>query len=148
MRKVVFLGATRGMGRALARRMAERGDRLVLLGRDPEELSRSAADLGARAEAGAAGAVWTVGAGHEDEAGAGGSVKTASDFTSAGVAVTLVTPFSFSARSQSSNCPRIAARRCRGGTSGAGSAMGLLPERQERREDVVLRRPRHRSVSP
>lgn len=48
MRKVVFLGATRGMGRALARRMAERGDRLVLLGRDPEELTRSAADLSVR----------------------------------------------------------------------------------------------------
>ncbi len=33
--KVVLLGATKGMGRALARRMAERGDRLFLLGRDP-----------------------------------------------------------------------------------------------------------------
>ncbi len=43
--KVVFLGATRGMGRSLARLMAARGDRLVLLGRDPEELRRSAADL-------------------------------------------------------------------------------------------------------
>jgi short-subunit dehydrogenase len=48
VRKVVFLGATRGIGRAVARRMAERGDRLVLLGRDPEELRRSAADLDAR----------------------------------------------------------------------------------------------------
>ena len=43
--KVVFLGATRGMGRALARLMAERGDRLFLLGRDPDELARSADDL-------------------------------------------------------------------------------------------------------
>jgi short-subunit dehydrogenase len=43
--KVVFLGATRGMGRALARAMAQRGDRLFLLGRDPEELARSAQDL-------------------------------------------------------------------------------------------------------
>lgn len=43
--KVVFLGATRGMGRALARLMAQRGDRLFLLGRDPEELARSARDL-------------------------------------------------------------------------------------------------------
>ena len=32
--KVAFLGATRGMGRALARLMAARGDRLFLLGRD------------------------------------------------------------------------------------------------------------------
>jgi decaprenylphospho-beta-D-erythro-pentofuranosid-2-ulose 2-reductase len=43
--KVVFLGATRGMGRALARGLAQRGDRLFLLGRDPEELARSAQDL-------------------------------------------------------------------------------------------------------
>jgi len=47
--RVAFLGATRGMGRALARRMAERGDRLFLLGRDPDELARSGADLAARA---------------------------------------------------------------------------------------------------
>jgi short-subunit dehydrogenase len=40
--KVVFLGATKGMGRALARKMAERGDRLHLLGRDVEDLARSA----------------------------------------------------------------------------------------------------------
>ena len=46
---VVFLGATRGMGRALARRLAARGDRLVLLGRDLNDLERSARDLEARA---------------------------------------------------------------------------------------------------
>lgn len=43
--KVVFLGATKGMGRALARLMAQRGDRLFLLGRDLDDLRRSAADL-------------------------------------------------------------------------------------------------------
>ncbi len=43
--KVVFFGATSGMGRSLARAMAARGDRLFLLGRSPEELLRSAADL-------------------------------------------------------------------------------------------------------
>lgn len=42
---VAILGATRGMGRSLARRMAARGDRLCLLGRSPEELERSSADL-------------------------------------------------------------------------------------------------------
>lgn len=47
-RKVVFLGATRGMGRALARRLAERGDALFLLGRDADELARSARDLEVR----------------------------------------------------------------------------------------------------
>lgn len=51
----VLLGATRGMGRALARRMAARGDRLFLLGRSPDELARSAADLEIRGAAGAVG---------------------------------------------------------------------------------------------
>ncbi len=47
-RRVVFLGATKGMGRALARKMAERGDRLFLLGRPGEDLEASANDLAAR----------------------------------------------------------------------------------------------------
>ncbi len=46
---VVILGATRGIGRAVARRLAARGDRLCLLGRDREELERSARDLEIRA---------------------------------------------------------------------------------------------------
>jgi short-subunit dehydrogenase len=46
--KVAFVGATRGMGRALARRLAERGEALCLLGRDPEELEISARDLEVR----------------------------------------------------------------------------------------------------
>lgn len=47
--RVVFLGATRGMGRALARRMAERGDSIFALGRNRDELERTLADLSARA---------------------------------------------------------------------------------------------------
>jgi short-subunit dehydrogenase len=46
--KAVILGATRGMGRSLARQLAERGDKLFLLGRNSDELARSAADLAAR----------------------------------------------------------------------------------------------------
>jgi short-subunit dehydrogenase len=46
--KVVFVGATKGMGRALCRKMAERGDRLFLLGRDTSELEKTAADLKVR----------------------------------------------------------------------------------------------------
>jgi decaprenylphospho-beta-D-erythro-pentofuranosid-2-ulose 2-reductase len=46
--KIVLLGATKGMGRALARRFAERGDALHLLGRDGGELAAAARDLGAR----------------------------------------------------------------------------------------------------
>jgi short-subunit dehydrogenase len=46
--KVVLLGATKGIGRAVARRLAARGDALFLLGRDSEELGRSARDLEVR----------------------------------------------------------------------------------------------------
>ncbi|MBI3785193.1 MAG: SDR family NAD(P)-dependent oxidoreductase [Deltaproteobacteria bacterium] len=43
--KIAFLGASKGMGRALARQLASRGAQLFLLGRDLEDLGRSAADL-------------------------------------------------------------------------------------------------------
>jgi short-subunit dehydrogenase len=50
-RRIVIIGVTKGIGRALARRLAARGDRLHLLGRDAEELARCAADLQVRAPA-------------------------------------------------------------------------------------------------
>lgn len=50
--KIAMLGATRGMGRAVARLAAQRGDSLFLLGRRPEELERSAGDLELRGAAG------------------------------------------------------------------------------------------------
>lgn len=49
LKRVVILGATKGMGRALARKMAARGDRIFLLGRNEEDLQASVADLEARA---------------------------------------------------------------------------------------------------
>lgn len=52
--RIAFLGATKGMGRALARHMAERGDRLFLLGRQREDLEKSARDLEVLAGSGAA----------------------------------------------------------------------------------------------
>jgi decaprenylphospho-beta-D-erythro-pentofuranosid-2-ulose 2-reductase len=52
---VAILGATKGMGRAVARELAARGDTLFLLGSNPEELSRSAADLQARGAKGPVG---------------------------------------------------------------------------------------------
>ena len=55
--KIAILGATKGMGRALARKLAERGDAVALLGRDADELARSAADLQTR---GAQGAITTA----------------------------------------------------------------------------------------
>jgi len=48
---VAMLGATRGMGRALARLMAERGDALCLLGHEPWDLEPSCKDLEARGAA-------------------------------------------------------------------------------------------------
>jgi decaprenylphospho-beta-D-erythro-pentofuranosid-2-ulose 2-reductase len=52
---IVMLGASKGIGRALARQLAERGDRLCLLGRDVDDLARSARDLDVRVGAGSAG---------------------------------------------------------------------------------------------
>lgn len=56
---VVLLGGTKGIGRALARRLVERGDRVHLLGRDSDDLARSAADLTARAKNGAS-VAWSL----------------------------------------------------------------------------------------
>jgi decaprenylphospho-beta-D-erythro-pentofuranosid-2-ulose 2-reductase len=52
--KAVLLGATKGIGRALARLMAERGDAVFLLGRDLEALQKSARDLELRSDRGVA----------------------------------------------------------------------------------------------
>lgn len=46
--KAIVLGGTTGIGRAIARRLVERGDRVFLMGLGEDELSRSAADLQAR----------------------------------------------------------------------------------------------------
>ena len=51
--KTVLFGATRGIGRAIARELAVRGDALFLLGRDEAELARSCADLRVRGAASA-----------------------------------------------------------------------------------------------
>lgn len=48
---IAMLGATRGIGRALSRLMAERGDSLALLGHLPEDLQASQEDLLARGAA-------------------------------------------------------------------------------------------------
>jgi short-subunit dehydrogenase len=47
--RVAILGGTKGIGRAIARELAQRGDELFLLGRDSDDLARSAADLEVRA---------------------------------------------------------------------------------------------------
>ncbi len=63
--KVVLLGATKGMGRALARRFAERGDALFLLGRDEADLAAAARDLETRRAPGSAAGAG-IGHGHCD----------------------------------------------------------------------------------
>ena len=73
---VAFLGATKGMGRSLARMMAARGDRLALLGRDVQELDRSARDLEVRAGA-EAGSVATVACDLADPGGFGPALEQA-----------------------------------------------------------------------
>lgn len=47
---VVILGGTRGMGKEVARQMAERGDRVFLLGRNQEALAKGAEDIAARSQ--------------------------------------------------------------------------------------------------
>lgn len=47
-RKIVVLGGTRGIGRAISRRLVMQGHRVHLLGRGAEDLARCAADLLAR----------------------------------------------------------------------------------------------------
>lgn len=49
--RAVVLGGTKGIGRAIARLLSERGHRVFLLGREPDELARSASDLEQRARA-------------------------------------------------------------------------------------------------
>lgn len=46
--KAIVLGGTSGMGRAIARKLAARGDSVVVMGFDETDLSHSAADLRAR----------------------------------------------------------------------------------------------------
>jgi len=48
---IALLGATKGMGRALARILVERNHSVFLLGHEPDDLARSVADLKARARA-------------------------------------------------------------------------------------------------
>lgn len=43
--KVLVFGATRGMGRAIARQLVERGDEVFVIGMPEEELAKTAADL-------------------------------------------------------------------------------------------------------
>lgn len=78
-RRVAFLGATRGMGRALARKLADEGDRLVLLGRDEESLHKSARDLEIRND-GDTGSVGTAHCDLADEESFASALQAAEEF--------------------------------------------------------------------
>lgn len=56
--KIVILGATKGIGRSLARLYAERRESIFLLGRNLEELKKSAHDLEQRGAEGSVGTVY------------------------------------------------------------------------------------------
>ena len=56
--KATLLGATSGMGRALGRAMAARGERLFLLGRNADDVARSARDLEAHGASGEVGSAY------------------------------------------------------------------------------------------
>jgi short-subunit dehydrogenase len=60
VKKIAIVGGTKGIGRAVARQLVARGDRVALLGRDAADLAASASDLSVRAQAGAGGAPSTA----------------------------------------------------------------------------------------
>jgi len=81
--KVTILGATRGIGRCLAEQFAERGDRLFVLGRDPEATAALCAVLEERGASGPVewaacdlGDVATIGPALEAAADALGGLET------------------------------------------------------------------------
>ena len=94
--KAAVVGATRGMGRALARLLAERGDAVCLLGRDAAELEISARDLSAR---GARGPVATA---HLDLADPGGfaAALDAADRALGGLDTLVVTAGDFATQEE------------------------------------------------
>ncbi len=93
---VVLLGATRGMGRATARALAARGDRLFLLGRNAEDLERSAADLTQR---GASGPVGHAPCDLEDPDGFGAALDAA-DAGLSGIEAVVITAGLFGTQDQ------------------------------------------------
>lgn len=102
-RRVAILGGTRGMGRALARKMVERGDSVALLGRGADDLLKSAADLKAR---GSAGTVVTVECDLEKPEGFRGALDAAESGLG-GLDVVVVTAGMFATQDQLENDPAL-----------------------------------------
>jgi short-subunit dehydrogenase len=107
--KVAFLGATKGMGRALARSLAERGDSLCLLGRHLDDVERSAADLRAR---GAGGPVASVHCDLEQPESFAPAIAAASDALG-GLDTVIVTAAIFATQDELEADPTLAERLLR-----------------------------------
>ena len=104
--KAVLFGASRGMGRALARLLAARGDRLFLLEHVAEELEASARDLEIR------GAAKPVGMAHCDlmqPAGFAGALEQAQRELD-GFDTVVVTAGLYATQEELENDPELAAR--------------------------------------
>jgi len=104
--KVAILGATKGMGRSLARELAARGDTLCLLGRDAADLDKSAADLRVRAPKAA---VSTAVCDLEDRATHASALATA-EAELGGLDVVVVTAGMFATQDVLESDPELLAR--------------------------------------
>jgi len=106
--KIAVLGATKGMGRALMRRLIERGDELFLLGRDLQDLGQSARDLESRAGK-TAGAVGTAACDLEHPEGFAAALAAA-EAGLGGLQAVIVTAGLFATQDQLEADPELARR--------------------------------------
>lgn len=107
-RRVAFLGATSGMGRALARMLAARGDRVFVLGIGEDELRKSAADLEVRAGAVPGAVGWAICDLEKPETFA--SALEAAEKALGGLDTVVVTAAMFATQEQLEADPRMLAR--------------------------------------
>jgi len=108
LKKVVVLGATKGIGRALARQLAERGDALFLLGREATDLDASARDIEIRTGR-AAGSVGTAACDLERPDGFVGALDAA-DAALGGFDTVVVTAALFATQDRMEAEPDLARR--------------------------------------
>lgn len=103
--KVAIVGATKGMGRALARELAGAGHALCVLGRDAEELGRTATDLRVRG----GGEVATAACDLEDPSGFAAAIAAA-DAALGGLDTVVVTAGVFATQDALEADPDLLAR--------------------------------------
>ena len=103
-----MLGATKGMGRAVARRFAERGDAVFLLGRPGDELDKSARDIEVRGGRDA-GSVGTAACDLERPDGFAAALDAA-EAALGGIDTVVVTAAMFATQAQLEADPELARR--------------------------------------